>query len=94
MEKPNPRRALQSALTIAVSYIMGGLVPLIPYMFIPIAREAVIASVILTLLALLVFGFAKGYFTGNKPFSSALQTAFIGALASAAAFTFAKLVRA
>ncbi|RVW34627.1 Vacuolar iron transporter 1 [Vitis vinifera] len=94
LEKPNPRRALQSALTIAVSYIMGGLVPLIPYMFIPIAREAVIASVILTLLALLVFGFAKGYFTGNKPFSSALQTAFIGALASAAAFTFAKLVRA
>ncbi|KAJ9708579.1 hypothetical protein PVL29_000556 [Vitis rotundifolia] len=94
LEKPNPRRALQSALTIAVSYIMGGLVPLIPYMFIPIAREAVIASVILTLLALLVFGFAKGYFTGNKPFSSALQTALIGALASAAAFTFAKLVRA
>nr|CAN74146.1 hypothetical protein VITISV_036666 [Vitis vinifera] len=94
LEKPNPRRALQSALTIAVSYIMGGLVPLIPYMFIPIAREAVIASVIFTLLALLVFGFAKGYFTGNKPFSSALQTAFIGALASAAAFTFAKLVRA
>uniref|UniRef100_A0A5B7ARM1 Vacuolar iron transporter n=1 Tax=Davidia involucrata TaxID=16924 RepID=A0A5B7ARM1_DAVIN len=92
LEKPDPRRALQSALTIAIAYIVGGLVPLIPYMFIPIARKAVVASVIVTLLALLIFGYAKGYFTGNKPFRSALQTALIGAIASAAAFAMAKAV--
>lgn len=94
MEKPDPRRALQSALTIAIAYILGGLVPLIPYMFIPRAQDAVLASVVLTLLALLIFGYAKGYFTGNKPFRSALQTALIGALASAAAFGMAKAVQA
>ncbi|KAK2976187.1 hypothetical protein RJ640_012473 [Escallonia rubra] len=93
LEKPDPRRALQSAFTIAIAYILGGLVPLLPYMFIPIARKAVVASVILTLLALLVFGFAKGYFTGSKPFRSALQTALIGAIASAAAFGMAKAVQ-
>ncbi|WRX16255.1 Ccc1 family - like 6 [Theobroma cacao] len=92
LEKPDPRRALQSAFTIAVAYILGGLVPLFPYMFIPRARDAVAASVILTIAALLIFGYAKGYFTGNKPVKSALQTAFIGAIASAAAFGLAKVV--
>lgn len=94
LEKPDPRRALHSALTIAVAYIVGGVVPLAPYMFIPRAREAVVASIIITLIALLVFGYAKGYFTGNKPFKSALQTALIGAVASAAAFGFAKAFQA
>ncbi|KAM7463391.1 hypothetical protein LguiA_031512 [Lonicera macranthoides] len=93
LDKPDPRRALQSAFTIAIAYIVGGVVPLVPYMFIPIARKAVVASVILTLLALLIFGFAKGYFTGNKPIRSALQTALIGAIASAAAFGMAKAVQ-
>ncbi|KAL7163414.1 hypothetical protein ACSBR2_039506 [Camellia fascicularis] len=93
LEKPDPRRAVHSALTIAIAYIVGGIVPLIPYMFIPIARKAVIASVILTLMALLIFGYAKGYFTGNKPIKSALQTALIGAVASAAAFGMAKAVQ-
>ncbi|KAL0541824.1 hypothetical protein IC582_021888 [Cucumis melo] len=93
LEKPEPKRAIQSALTIAISYILGGLVPLIPYMFFPKASEAVLASVALTLVALLVFGYAKGYFTGNKPFTSAVQTALIGAIASAAAYGMAKAIQ-
>ncbi|OWM68698.1 vacuolar iron transporter 1 [Punica granatum] len=93
LEKPDPRRALHSALTIAIAYVLGGMVPLVPYMFIPRASEAVVASVILTLVALLIFGYAKGYFTGDKPFRSALQTALIGAVASAAAFGMAKAVQ-
>lgn len=62
-------------------------------MFIPVAEKAVVASVALTLVALLIFGYAKGYFTGNKPILSALQTALVGAIASAAAFGLAKLVQ-
>ncbi|CAL5428666.1 unnamed protein product [Camellia sinensis] len=93
LEKPDPRRAVHRALTVAIAYIVGGIVPLIPYMFIPIARKAMIASVILTLFALLIFGYVKGYFTGNKPIKSALQTALIGAVASAAAFGMAKAVQ-
>ncbi|XP_022776579.1 vacuolar iron transporter 1-like [Durio zibethinus] len=92
LEKPDPRRALQSAFTIAVAYILGGLVPLLPYMFIPKATDAVAASVVITIAALLIFGYAKGYFTGNKPLKSAVQTAFIGAIASAAAFGMAKII--
>lgn len=90
LEKPDPRRALHSAMTIAIAYILGGVVPLLPYMFIPKAAEAVVFSVLVTLVALLIFGYAKGHFTGNKPFRSALETALIGAIASAAAFGLAK----
>lgn len=61
-------------------------------MFIPKASEALAGSVVLTLAALLIFGFAKGYFTGSKPFESAFQTALIGAIASAAAFGMAKAI--
>lgn len=94
LEKPDPKRALLSAITIAMSYIMGGLVPLLPYMVIPSAGEAVVASVIVTIIALLIFGFAKGYFTGDRPLMSALQTALIGAIASAAAYLIAKAFHA
>src|ERR1017187_137491 len=34
LEKPASNRAHRSALTIAASYIAGGLVPLLPYMFV------------------------------------------------------------
>jgi VIT1/CCC1 family predicted Fe2+/Mn2+ transporter len=45
-----------------------------------------------TLLALLVFGYIKGRFTGTKPIRSGLQTALIGGLAAAAAFLIARLI--
>ncbi|KNA10933.1 hypothetical protein SOVF_139740 [Spinacia oleracea] len=93
LEKPDPRRALQSAFTIGIAYIIGGLVPLLPYMFIPVAMKAMLASVVVTLIALFIFGYAKGHFTGSKPIQSALQTALIGALASAAAYGMAKVVQ-
>ncbi|OAY25332.1 vacuolar iron transporter 1 [Manihot esculenta] len=93
LEKPDPMRALQSALTIAISYIIGGLIPLSPYMIVPVAREAVVASIIVTILALLIFGFIKGHFTGDQSFKSAIQTAFIGAIASVAAYSIARVFR-
>ncbi|RRT68017.1 hypothetical protein B296_00006917 [Ensete ventricosum] len=94
LEKPDPRRALESAVTIALSYVVGGMVPLLPYVFIPTALKAMFTSIGLTLVALLFFGYIKGHFTGSRPFLSAVQTAFIGALASAAAYALAKAVQA
>ncbi|GLT77117.1 hypothetical protein SLA2020_487320 [Shorea laevis] len=94
LEKPDPMRALRSAVTIALSYVMGGVVPLLPYMIITIAGKAVLASVGVTIVALFIFGLAKGYFTGCQPFKSAIQTALIGAIASAAAYSLAKVFKA
>jgi len=56
LEEPDPKRAGRSALTIAGSYIAGGLIPLAPYFFLRSIHSALIVSVIVTLLALLVFG--------------------------------------
>jgi VIT1/CCC1 family predicted Fe2+/Mn2+ transporter len=92
LEKPDPQRALQSALTIATAYVAGGMIPLLPYMILPRASNALVVSVIATLAALLVFGAVKGKFTGASPVRSALQTGVIGALAAAAAFIIARLV--
>jgi VIT1/CCC1 family predicted Fe2+/Mn2+ transporter len=92
LEKPEPTRARNSALTIALSYAIGGLVPLSPYMLLHSARRALWVSVGVTLLALLIFGYVKGRFTGKTPVRSALQTAAVGGLAAAAAFGIAEMI--
>lgn len=92
LEEPDPKRALTSALTIAGSYIVGGLIPLSPYFFFSPVTKALYISVVLTLLALFVFGYIKGQFTGTRPLRSAIQTALIGGLAATAAFLIARLI--
>jgi len=92
LEKPDPKRAGRSALTIGASYILGGLVPLAPYMAMASAARALPWSIGVTLVALAVFGFVKGRFTGAAPLKSALQTAGIGGLAAAAAFLLARAI--
>lgn len=92
LEEPDPKRASRSALTIALSYIAGGLVPLAPYFFFSSIGTALIGSVVVTLTALLVFGYVKGTFTTDRPFRSAWQTVVVGSLAAAAAFGIAKAI--
>lgn len=92
LEAPDPKRALTSALTIAASYIVGGFIPLTPYILIAVARDALVWSVAVTLVALAVFGYVKGHFTGTNPLRSGAQTVLIGGLAAAAAFLIARLI--
>ncbi len=92
LEEPDPKRARNSALTIALSYIAGGMVPLAPYFFFGSVHAALLGSVVVTLLALLVFGYVKGRFTTAKPFRSAWQTVVVGGLAATAAFVIAKAI--
>lgn len=98
LEKPDPKRAFVSAFTIAASYMAGGLIPLAPYIVSLYIRgisvqTALFFSVTFTLVALLIFGFVKGRYTGTRPMRSALQTALIGSLAAGAAFLIAKAIR-
>lgn len=92
LEEPDPKRARNSALTIAISYIVGGMVPLAPYMIFHDSLTALGVSVVLTLMALFVFGFVKGRLTGISPWRGGVQTALIGGLASAAAYGLARLI--
>jgi VIT1/CCC1 family predicted Fe2+/Mn2+ transporter len=92
LEKPDPRRALVSALTIAGAYIAGGFIPLGPYLVAASAKTALAVSVAVTLAALALFGYIKGHFTGTSPVRSGAQTVLIGGLAAAAAFAIAKAI--
>jgi vacuolar iron transporter family protein len=92
LEKPVPGRALKSALTIALSYVVGGIIPLSAYLIFADAHRALDVSITVTLLALLGFGAVKGRFTGAPMLRSGLQTALIGGLAAAAAFGIARLI--
>jgi vacuolar iron transporter family protein len=92
LEAPDPKRALVSAATIASAYIAGGLIPLAPYFIFSAAARALAVSVAFTLVALFVFCYVKGHFTGARPIRSALQTALVGGLAAAAAFGIARAI--
>src|SRR5947208_2709813 len=81
--------ALAAGLSGAVA---GWLIPLAPYFVAPGARAGLWLSVVSTLLALLVFGYVKGRYTGTRPGRSAWQTTLIGGLAAAAAFLIARLI--
>lgn len=91
LERPDPRRAPISAFTIAISYVVGGLIPLAPYILGLDINRALIFSVVFTGLALAVFGAVKGRLTGMNLVKSALQTMLVGGLAAAAAFYLASL---
>jgi len=92
LEEPEPSRAWKSALTIAIAYIVGGVIPLSAYLIYSDAHSALRLSVVVTLGALAVFGGIKGRFTGVPVLRSALQTSIIGGLAAAAAFGIARWI--
>jgi len=92
LEQPDPARASRSAATIAASYIVGGLIPLTPYILMRNVTSALWVSVGVTLFALLVFGAIKGHYTGVKPLRGGTQTVLVGGLAAAAAFFIARLI--
>lgn len=92
LEKPDPSRAMKSALTIGGAYVAGGLIPLAPYLIVSSVQLGLVISVLVTLAALAGFGFVKGRFTGAGPLRSAFQTLLIGGLAATAAFAIARLI--
>ncbi len=92
LEPPDPARAARSAGTIALSYIVGGMIPLTPYIVLRQIMPALWVSVGVTLMALFVFGSIKAHYTGVKPWRGGMQTVLVGGLAAAAAFLIARLI--
>jgi vacuolar iron transporter family protein len=92
LEEPDPKRAVTSAATIAGSYVVGGLIPLSPYIVLESAYRGLIFSAVVTLAALAVFGFIKGRYTGARALRSAIQTMLIGGVAAGVAFALARWI--
>jgi VIT1/CCC1 family predicted Fe2+/Mn2+ transporter len=86
LEKPNINRARNSAMTIGTSYIIGGLIPLAPYLIAGKVLDGLVYSSIITLLSLFVFGYLKSKALGQNPWNGALKIAAIGGFAASAAY--------
>jgi predicted membrane protein (TIGR00267 family) len=91
LERPNPNRARNSALTIGISYIVGGFIPLIPYFYVSDPVDGLKYSAGVTIIALSIFGYFKSKVTGQDPIKGSLKVTAIGAAAATAAFLVAKL---
>ena len=92
LEEPAPRRALQSGLTIGLAYVFGGFIPLFPYFLTASSNKALSFSAVVTLIALLCFGFLKGKVVGSSPLRSAAEAAFIGTAAACTAYFIARVI--
>lgn len=90
LDKPDPKRARNSAFNIGFSYIVGGLVPLTPYFFVTAPLTGLKYSCLITVICLFIFGFFKSRITGQNPWWGALRVTIIGTLAAAAAFYVAR----
>ena len=90
LEKPNVNRARNSAATIGISYIIGGLIPLSGYFFTQTPYQGLVVSAILTIICLFLFGYFKSKVTGQPLIKGALKVTLIGITAAAAAFMVAK----
>lgn len=93
LERPEANRSWISAITIGVSYLLGGIIPLLPYVFIAKAFDALMVSAAVTVLALFIFGYVKSRLLGtSSPLFGALQMAIIGSVAAGAAYGVAQLI--
>lgn len=92
LEKPDPKQASKSAITIGISYIIGGIVPLLPYVFFEDTTEALIWSCGFTMLSLLIFGYYKSKAIGQDAVKGAFRVLIVGTMAAGAAFGIAKWI--
>jgi predicted membrane protein (TIGR00267 family) len=93
LEKPRSSRSWISALTMGLSYFIGGLIPMIPYFAMENVTHALFVSIAITVVILLIFGFLKNWVTiktKRAGFYGAVQTLFIGALAAGVSYGIVK----
>ena len=92
LDQPDPRRARTSGATIAGAYVVGGMVPLAPYLFPISVNQALALSAVLTLIVLSLFGYLKARIAGLDAVRGAAQTAILGALAAGAAYLISRII--
>jgi len=95
LEEVPTSRLYTSAFTIGMGYLLGGLIPLLPYFFTPHAATGLMYSCLFTGIVLLVFGAVKTHVTGGKGGVSgyvwgAVSTLAVGGAAAGAAWGIVK----
>lgn len=91
--RPTDRsHALRSALVVGFSAIVGSLIPLVPFVLLPIGAS-IWASIVSTALVLYVVGAYKARITVGRPWRSGLEMAAIGTISALAGFAVGALLK-
>ncbi|KUI69900.1 Vacuolar iron transporter 1.1 [Cytospora mali] len=95
LPEPDTSAAWVSAVTMGLSYFVGGLIPMIPYFIMETAQQALFVSIGITVIILLVFGYIKTWVTIHNKRAGlwgALHTLLIGALAAGTSYVIVRLL--
>lgn len=61
LPEPDTTAAWKSAITMGLSYFVGGLIPMVPYFVMDTAQQALFVSIAITVVILLLFGYVKSW---------------------------------
>jgi predicted membrane protein (TIGR00267 family) len=78
--------------TIGLAALIGGIVPLAPYVFVSSLQSAIYTSVAIALLSLFVVGAIKGHVTKRNMLFSGLEILVVGIVAALIVFGIGKLL--
>ena len=84
----------KTALVIGLSYALGGMIPLLPYLYFSNKADAFVWSCIITLCSLVVIGFVKSKVNKEPLLWGTFRLMLLGAVAAAAAFMVARIFTA
>ena len=85
---------LGDALVVGLTYMGAAVIPLWPYLFLPLVAPALIVSVVCTLLALYALGVAKGRIARQVWMRAGLQVMLIGSVSAVVGFAIGHVVSA
>lgn len=91
-EEPASRfQYTKTGIRIGLSYLLSGLLPLIPYFFLNPSLKALPYSIAIALATLFALGYMKGKGSGEPAWWSACTAVIMGALAAGGAFFVGRL---
>jgi vacuolar iron transporter family protein len=84
--------ALRAALVVGVSAVIGSLIPLVPFVVLPVATS-IWVSILVTALVLFAVGAYKARTTVGRPWKSGLEMAVIGTVSALVGYAIGLLLK-
>ena len=91
-EKKNAKQLPRTAFIIGVSFALGSIIPIVPYLFFKDKTEAFRLSCIISMLALLLVGYIKSKLNKEPVLWGTIRIIMLGALSAIAAYAIATIL--
>jgi VIT1/CCC1 family predicted Fe2+/Mn2+ transporter len=84
--------ALRAAIIVGVSAVVGSLIPLVPFVILPVSAS-IWVSIVVTALVLYIVGVYKAHTTVGRPWKSGLEMAMIGTVSALVGYAVGLLLK-